>query len=1114
MKRILLFLLIPLFSIAQLGTDAPWMQDLLLEKDKSEITLEEIKSAGEAYFEIHDKDAKGSGYKPFMRWLSQAEGYLKPDGTLQTQEEVVNELARFQSPKSTNSSVSNWMPAGPFNVLGTGSWSTGQGRVNAITVDPNNSNIYYIGTPGGGVWKSIDAGINWTPLSDFLSEIGVSAIAIDPTNSDVVYIGTGDDDGGDTAGFGMLKSLDGGQTWNATGLSFNGDGASINEIYLDPTDNNTLFISSEEGFYISNNGGATVTRTFSGGVDDIKLKPGDPNTIYLSTPNAFFRSTNKGQSFIQVNNGLPNGISRIVIAVTPANPNYVYLLIVDQSQNLLGIYRSSNSGVNFTRRDFGNDVLESSQAWFDLALAVSPTNPEEVFTGCLNVWKSTNGGMSFSKVNSWSNPTGPSYTHADIHQLRYFNNELYASTDGGIYRSANGGFTFTDLTATAQIGQFYRIAVSKQSSADIVGGLQDNGGQARSGNQWKNFYGADGMDGGIDPNNPNLRFGFIQNGGGLYFTNNGGNSLLGSIPAPANGNWITPLKVDNVGTIYAGYNRLYKVQNNAFVTVSQPFNSNIDVLEIDPNNDNIIYVAVNETLFKSTNAGVLFNVTQVYPNRITAIEVSHDDTNIVYVATRSNNGKIYKTSNQGLSFTDITANLPRIGKNTIAHQPMSIDNEIYVGTTRGVYKYTEATNQWTQFSNNLPNVNIRDLEINATDNTLTAATYGRGIWQTSVAAASPPNDIGFAPATAAGVSGICNSGDVDIIVINNGTNDITSFDLDYSLNGGAVISNSYNVTIAPQGTYTIVLNGLSLNLGSNNLLVELSMLNDAFTSNNTQNLQISINNNGVVNDVYGFENRPFLTESDSGATSIWERGVPNGPSLNQTGSGTNAYATNLNGDYNDQSIDYLYAGCYDLTSISNPFLQFDMAFEIELDWDLLYMEYTIDNGSTWNVLGSSTDPNWYNSNTLPNNNNCFNCIGSQWTGFANRMTQYSHDLSALSNEPSISFRFVLHTDQAVTEEGAVIDNFVVTGILSNDTTDLQDNFNVFPNPSRGDFTLRWNNNEAFSYSVYDLSGKLIVTKNNNTGATHQLDLKNVAQGMYFLNITSGTTTFTEKLIKQ
>ena len=384
--------------MAQIGTDAPWMQSLLTKKS-SEITYDEIKAAGDAYWQTHDKDRKGSGYKPYMRWISQAEAYVKEDGTLQSPQDIANAMNSFVGQKSSVDN-SNWMPAGPFNVLGTGSWSTGQGRANSITVDPNDSNTYYIGTPGGGVWKSTDAGVNWTPLSDFLTEIGVSAVAVDPTDSNIIYIGTGDDDGGDTAGLGMLKSLDGGQTWNTTGLSLNG--SSINEIYIDPTDNNFLYISSSNGFYRSFDGGNSVTRNFSVAVDDIKLKPGDPNTIYLSTPNGFFRSTNRGLSFAPVA-GLPSGISRIVIAVTPANPDYVYLLVVNTSQSLLGLYRSNDSGATFTRRDNGVDILESPQAWFDLALEVSPSNPELIYTGCLNVWRSFNGGSSFSKLNSWSN---------------------------------------------------------------------------------------------------------------------------------------------------------------------------------------------------------------------------------------------------------------------------------------------------------------------------------------------------------------------------------------------------------------------------------------------------------------------------------------------------------------------------------------------------------------------------------------------------------------------------------------------------------------------------------------------------------------------------------------
>lgn len=1100
---------------AQLGTDAPWMATL--NKKSIAPTYEEIKQAGERWFETHDKNQKGSGYKPFMRWVSQAEAYVKVDGTLQTPEEIDAILAkRALRFKNTTTDNSNWMPIGPFQVAGTGSWSTGTGRVNTTTVDPNNSSTYYIGTPSGGIWKSTDAGVNWAPISDFLSEIGVSAIAIDPNDSNIIYIGTGDDDANDTNGFGLLKSTDGGVTWNATGLSFGGNGDSINEVYLDPTNSNTLFVSSERGFYKSVDAGATFTRTFPGLVDDIKLKPGDPNVIYLATNNAFFKSTNKGDSFLPVA-GLPTGVSRMVIGVTPANANYVYLLIVDNNQALIGLYRSTDSGNSFIKRDNGTDILESPQAWFDLAMAVSPTNAEIVFTGCLNVWRSTNGGAAFTKINSWSNPSGASYTHADIHQLRFFDNELFASTDGGVYRSTNLGTNFTDLTETAQIGQFYRIAVSKQSSADVIGGLQDNGGQTRSNDQWKNFYGADGMDGGIDPNNSNVRFGFVQNGGALYFTTNSGNNLLGSINRPAgeNGNWITPLKVDNAGTIYAGYSRLYKVQNNNFVAVSQPFPGNIEHLEIAPGDDNLIYVAVDSRIYRSTDAGASFTPLASFPRNITSIEAHHDNTNIVYVSTSGSIGKVYKSTDQAGSFTDITSNLPNLGKNTLAHQPLSPNNELYVGTTRGVYKYSEVDAQWNLFSNNLPNVIVRDLEINGTDNILTAGTYGRGIWQTAITTSSPNDDIGLSNITTGANSNSCSTDSIEVTVVNNGTNTINSYDVSYSVNGGAIATNTYNTTIAPQGQDTVTISNLTLLTGANTIDVSVITANDTFATNNDQSFTINNNFDGGINDIHGFENRDFITESNSSPSSVWQRGVPTGAVLNQAVGGSQVYATNLSGNYGDESIDYLYTGCYDLVGITNPTLEFDMAFIIENNWDLLYMEYSTDGGNSWTVLGSSSDPNWYNSNRTPNGTDCFNCIGAQWTGTASTFYNYSYDLTAFNNEPNISFRFVFHTDQSVNEEGVVIDNFVVTGTLSNnDVPSLENTLQVYPNPSDGRFNLQWDNAPSYNYQIYDVSGKLLQQKRDITTRQHALDLEGVAQGVYFLHIQSEGSTITKKLIVQ
>jgi hypothetical protein len=1107
----LFFILMLVFSaaaIAQLGTDAPWMQELLASKNGITPTYEEIKTAGENYWQSHDKEAKGSGYKPFMRWVSRAEAYVKADGTIQTPEDIQNELNKNVA-KNSLIDNSNWLPAGPFSFTETGSWSPGQGRVNTLVVDPNNINVYYIGTPGGGVWKSVDAGVNWIPLTDFLPEIGASAIAVDKNNSNIVYIGTGDDDGGDTRGIGLLKSTDGGATFNTTGLTFN-NGRHISEIYIDPTDSNTLLISSNNGFYRSTDGGNTVTRTLNRNVKDIKLKPGDPNTIYLATNDQFYKSTNKGITWTQITSGLPFNQGRTVIGVTPANANYVYLLIVDSNNDLVGVYRSQDSGNSFIKRDSGVDILESSQAWFDLALEVSPTNPETIYTGCLNVWKSTNGGSSFIKLNSWSNSSQPTYTHADIHQIRQFGNELFALTDGGVYRSTNDAGSFTDLTATAQIGQFYRVSVARQSSAEIAGGLQDNGGYSRTGAAWKNYYGADGMESGIDPNDPNRRYGLIQRGGRLYFTINGGNSRSSSISGPEQGNWITPMQTDSQGNIYVGYNSLYKVVGNSFVAISPSFGSNIDVLKIDPNIDSIIYLAVDNILYKSVDAGATFLNMFSFPEHITTIEVNANDSSIIYAATRYSNGRVYKSNNQGISFTDITGNLPNLGKNTLAHQGLSVDEPLYVGTTVGVYRLNNSTGAWERFANNLPNVNVRDLEINTNDNTLTAATYGRGIWQTAVQSAAPNTDIDLVALVNNGGGVSCSSNTIDLIVQNTGLSNISSVDVSYRINRGAAVNQQFAVNINPQNQSILTLTGLNLTVGANDIVINVTTPNDYYSLNNIRSLQVLGNTSGLTNDLHQFENRAFLTAVQGSTASSWQMGQAAGALLNAAVAGvSNVYATNLSGDYGNNSTSYLYSGCYDLSSINSPVLSFDMAFDIESNYDVLYIEYSIDGGTTWGILGNAASANWYNSSF----SNCTLCTGAQWTGTVATLNNYNLSLGQLNNPAQVTFRFVLKTDQSVTNEGAIIDNFIITGTLSNnDTATLEDLFSIYPNPSTGIFNISWKTADSFDYDVYDVSGKKIASRINNTGATHQVDLSHVAQGMYFIQIATKTGSVTKKLL--
>jgi hypothetical protein len=212
MKKHFLFSLI-LFSIyasAQFNPSAPWMQSLGSKNGSA--TLEEMKSSFDTYWLTHDKDVRGSGYKPFMRWITRWENLKNPDGNLETNAQLLKEFdLKKQTAQQTNrrlSPPSNWEAIGPVAYTNTGSWSSGKGRVNAICIDPNHANVIYMGTPAGGIWKSIDSGHIFTNISDQLLQNGVSGIAIDANNSNIIYIATGDPDAGDTTSIGVYKSID------------------------------------------------------------------------------------------------------------------------------------------------------------------------------------------------------------------------------------------------------------------------------------------------------------------------------------------------------------------------------------------------------------------------------------------------------------------------------------------------------------------------------------------------------------------------------------------------------------------------------------------------------------------------------------------------------------------------------------------------------------------------------------------------------------------------------------------------------------------------------------------------------------------------------------------
>lgn len=1118
-------LLCSFLGFSQFNPSAPWMTDMNTAR-RGEATINEMVSAFNTYWSTRDRNARGSGYKPFMRWEYHWKNYTNNQGYIMSSDEFWNAWRQKNQSKTNRNAImslppSNWEAVGPFTHTNTGSWSSGQGRVNIVHVDPSNPNTIYLGAPAGGIWKSTNNGSTWTPLTDELPQIGVSGIAVDYSNSNIIYIATGDKDAGDSYSVGVYKSIDGGLTWNPTGTMGGSNPSRAGDIIIHPTNNQILLCATNNGIYKTTNAGNTWTQVQTGNFSQgsIRLKPNDPTTVYAVSNNRFYRSTNTGTSFTQISTGLPTNSGRLLLDVTPANSEYVYILSANTSYGYQGVYRSINSGTNFTARNTSTNTFESTQAWFDLALAVSSTDAEEIYTGCLNVWKSIDGGTSLTKINSWSNPTGPSYTHADIHYLGFHGNKLFCGSDGGIYVSENSGDNFTDLTAGVQISQFYKVAVSKQSASNMVGGLQDNGGHAYSSGQWKNYYGADGMDTAVDPTNPNLYYGFIQFGNGLYISNSAGNGLSSSVNSPGgqDGNWVTPLVSNSLGEIFSGFNSLYKLTNGNWVqqTSDDLGSGNIDLISVDPSNDNNMYVANGTTLYKSLNGGINFSPIFSATNNIESIEVHTTDSNIVYLTTEGSLGEVLKSTDGGISFEDITNGVPNIGKNIIVHQGRNTDNPLYLGTSLGVYYRDDSMSSWQPFDVNLPNVSVTDLEVNLEDAKLVAATYGRGIWQTNIPVQLASNDIKFLRIKNPTAEINCGSTITPRVEVkNNGLNTITTITVNYTIDGSPSTF-VWNGSLASSAVIDIDLPSVALSRGAHLLNVTTAILNDTYSDNNNGTSSFYINDAGTVGVVNPFTNASneliVYNEGTSGAQ--WQRGIRTG---GLTSSGNTVYTTNLTGNYPDNIKTYLVSQCYNLSNVINPQISFAMKYDVEPNWDIVYVEYSTNFGATWTVLGEM-GPTWYNSDRTPTTSgtDCNNCPGAQWTGLNTTLTTYTYPLNALNTETNIIFRIVFHSDQSVNDLGVNIDDFLINGTLSGQSFELQ-NIVLYPNPSNEIFNLVTGTNEITGIEVYDLTGKTVWSKKDFevSNSEIQLNLSSVSQGIYFVKISANNQSTVKRIIKE
>jgi len=705
-------------------------------------------------------------FKKFKRWEWFLQSRVDNSGFFPVRT-LWNESKKTLNTRQYSENNSNWSCLGPF---GPPNWKTnnayngdisGAGRVECIEFHPNNPDIMWVGTHSGGFWKTTDGGENWYTTSNELPALGISDIVVDPSNPEILFVGTGDRDTDWTYSIGLLKSIDGGESFQETGLNFlMEEQEDITEILLCPEDSDIIIVSTTNGIYKSYDGGFNWLKVKTGNFRDMVFKPGNSQVIYASTYNynggaRLYKSNDQGENFERLNNtGISsNQVSRISIAVTPANPELVFFICSKVSSNhsgLYGMYKSEDSGeswseilnstdINLLGRSISGSDTEG-YGWYTLSLAVSSQDPNLIFVGGINIWRSIDGGETWTARTSEMPNSGLSFSWVDQHEIRFNTNTqiIYSVHDGGVYKSENSGDTFEDISQGLCIMQLYRLGCSPSNENIVMTGCQDQFGMLYNEGVWEAIYCGEASEHFISNDDPNKLFGFGYNFGMIRSNNRGYSYSNISPPDVSNFFWLIPTikhPTDN-NTIYLGAFGLYKSTNqgNSWITLTDQLTTSyaLNSIEVAYSNDNFIYACSRQNIWRSEDGGYSWesiNLGLPANRYINDIAISELDPQQIWICLgKFNEGeKVFKSVDGGNTWTNISFDLPNVPVNTIVYNNNG-DEGIYIGNDIGVFYKSVDMDYWVDFSNNLPNVVVTEIEIHKASNTIRAATHGRGLW--------------------------------------------------------------------------------------------------------------------------------------------------------------------------------------------------------------------------------------------------------------------------------------------------------------------------------------------------------------------------------------------------
>ena len=745
--------------------------------------------------QIEEEEVHFYRYAKFMKKSMDADGKYDHSNTIKEYEKFLaaqpkSNLRIAATPKWNNIGPLD-LPTIPVSVGGLN--LRGIGRIATIEFHPTNPNIIYAGSAGttgsfggiitdviggGGVWKSIDAGKTWIPLTDNQKNMNVMDITIDPGNPETVYAIWAD-------GSGVWKSVDGGKNWvniiipnNEKPYFGQSQTKSFSEVIVDPKNSQHLVVSSGNGVFITNDGGANWAKSTTAdaadtkfnGINDIEVKPGDANIVYAMNLEGFlYKSIDGGKTFTknttltQFAQGSAWRITKI--AVSANAPTSVFIAGGNEFDGkFMGIVRSDNEGATFSvirayGQALGNGQTQEELRSFirNFAFSVAPYNENLMAFGAVRLNRSTDGGKTFQYIGQ--------NLHADVTDIKFQPSaqRFLAACDGGLFEIQPNAVTPSqslalNLNTGMATTQIDHIDVSPLKANTFVIGTQDNGTIKYEDGKWSKIQSGDGLQTRFDPKDPNLiwtnfLFDVIQ-----IWKISGTTPSIVTPPSRPNGR---NLNID-AGVLFD----FEPISGNIYVSATNTFSRSADggttweVLSRLPEDPKFVSALNFNERFTDfaiapSDPLIIYAITekgfgQNDPNAETRIRRSEDGGktwtngilgsfgNLTIHPTNPKTlwftflGLLLKSTDGAEKFTGVTGNLPQIPKFAMRYHTGTNDG-IYVGTAIGVYYKDNSMPNWVLWGEGLPGTLVTDLKIDNQRSKIIAGTYGRGLWEADLA---------------------------------------------------------------------------------------------------------------------------------------------------------------------------------------------------------------------------------------------------------------------------------------------------------------------------------------------------------------------------------------------